>query len=304
MTQRNILCRRLGSVALLVAMLATFRPLHVSAQAPTPGLDFFAGLSFNFRDVYYYRQYDFLVNLTPGFRWTMGHDWQLTGQVYVPLVNQYGNYGNGLKVNNFALSKELRLGGLYAKATAGLFSLNRYGLDLKLFLPLADWFALEAQGGYVGWLYTDTYWRITKPDRFLGTVGGDIYLSKWNTQLRGVAGLYLYRDFGAEAEAMRHFNHTTVSVYGRWSDTYGYDAGFKVIVMLPPYHRTRRVVNFRPASNFRLAYTVMAELTGNRIYKTDPEENERDGWFSRHFLSWGSHTMYPDFIINQKTTEE
>ena len=51
MTQRNILCRRLGSVALLVAMLATFRPLHVSAQAPTPGLDLFAGLSFNFRDV-------------------------------------------------------------------------------------------------------------------------------------------------------------------------------------------------------------------------------------------------------------
>jgi hypothetical protein len=92
--------------------------------------------------------------------------------------------------------------------------MDRYGLDVKLFLPLAEWFALEAQGGYVGWLNTDHFWRIIAPDRFVGTVGGDIYLSKWNTQLRGVVGTYVYKDFGCEAEAMRHFRHSTVSVYG------------------------------------------------------------------------------------------
>ena len=37
----------------------------------------------------------------------------------------------------------------------------------------------------------------------------------------------------------------------------------------------------------------------NRMYRTDPEENERDGWFSRDFLQWGSHTMEPDFIITE-----
>jgi rhodanese-related sulfurtransferase len=82
------------------------------------------------------------------------------------------------------------------------------------------------------------------------------------------------------------------------------DAGFKVVVMLPPYHRTRRVVNFRPASNFRIAYSVMTNTTGNRMYKTDPEENERDGWFSRELLQWGSHSMSPDFIINEKSKTE
>lgn len=304
MTQRNTFCRRFSAVMLLAVLLGPLSPAKLRAQSPAPGLDIFAGLSVNFRDVYYRRQYDFLINLTPGFRWEMGKNWQLTGQVLVPIVNQYGNYGNGFKVNNFALSKELRLGSLHAKATAGLFSLNRYGLDLKLFLPLTRWFALEAQGGYIGWLYTDTYWRINSPDRFVGTIGGDIYLSQWNTQLRGVAGLYVYRDFGLEAEAMRHFKHTTVSVFAHWSDTYSYDAGFKVIVMLPPYHRTRRAVNIRPASNYRLSYSVMTNITGNRIYRTDPEENERDGWFSRTTLDWGSHTMQPDFIINQKTTQE
>ena len=37
------------------------------------------------------------------------------------------------------------------------------------------------------------------------------------------------------------------------------------------------------------------------MYRTDPEENERDGWFSRDLLQWGSHTMEPDFIITEKT---
>jgi hypothetical protein len=303
MRYSKVSLRRLFAAAMLCLSLFAV-PRQAQGQAPTPGIDFFAGVSFNFRDVYYRRQYDFLINITPGFRWAMGHDWQLTGQVYVPIVNQYEEYGNNFKINNFALSKQLHVGPLYCKATAGLFSLNRYGLDVKLFLPVASWFAFEAQGGYVGWLNTDTYWRITAPDRFVGTVGGDIYLSRWNTQLRGVVGLYLYKDFGFEAEAMRHFNHSTISVYAHWSNLYKYDVGFKIIAMIPPYHRTRRAVNIRPASNFRLTYSIMTNIEGNRMYKTDPEENERDGWFDRHVLPWGSHTMEPDFIINQKITEE
>jgi hypothetical protein len=35
------------------------------------------------------------------------------------------------------------------------------------------------------------------------------------------------------------------------------------------------------------------------MYRTDPEENERDGWFSRDFMQWGSHTMEPDFRITE-----
>ena len=110
------------------------------------------------------------------------------------------------------------------------------------------------------------------------------------------------------AEAMRHFNHTTVSVYGSWHPTWNhkeeFDAGFRVVVMIPPYHRKHRTVNFRPASNFRLSYTVMYQPYYNTMYKTDPEENERDGWFDRDLLDWGSHSMAPDFIIEGKEAEE
>jgi hypothetical protein len=264
-------------------------------------VDFFCGVDFNLRDISYDCQYELLINLTPAFKWDMGNYWQLAGQVYLPVINQYGEQYAKIRPNMFVLSKQMRLGNLYCKATTGLFSSNRYGIDIKAFLPLTKWFAIEAQTGYVGMLYTATDWWIGPPDRFVGTLGGDIYLTRWNTQLRGVVGKYLqYHEYGCMAEAMRHFNHTTVSVYGTWSSIDAFDGGFRVVVMLPPYHRKHRLVNFRPASNLRLSYSMMANPYSNVIYKTDPEENERDGWFSRDLLKWGSHLMEPDFKVEEK----
>ncbi len=289
---------------LLLALLAVGSVPRLEAQR----VDIFSGVDFNFKDLNFKRQYDLLINLTPGFRWDMGGHLQLAGQVYVPIVNQYGADYGYVRPNIFVLSKQLRLGHLYLKGSVGKFSHDRYGLDLKAFLPLSGWFALEAQAGYVGLLYTWPDWYIGRPDRFAGTVGGDIYLKRWNAQLRGTAGWYLYQEYGFMAEAMRHFNHTTVSVYGCWHNTWNhrdeFDAGFRVVVMLPPYHRRGRAVTFRPASNFRLSYTVMYQPYGNVMYKTDPEENERDGWFDRDLLPWGSHTMEPDFVIEGKEVEE
>ncbi len=198
------------------------------------------------------------------------------------------------------VSKELKLGGLYCKASAGFFSESRYGVDLKLFLPVTSWFAFEAQGGLTGLFSTSNGWGFSPMQRFAGTIGGDIYLAGSNTQLRGVIGSYLYKDFGCEAEAIRHFRHSSVSLYANWNNKDAFDGGFRVVVMLPPYHRKQRMVNIRPASNFYLPYTIMGHEWTNRMYRTDPEENMRDGWFSRDLLDWGSHTMEPDFIITPK----
>ena len=279
----------------------------VLSEASGQSIDIFSGVELHFKDLDFKRQYDVLINLTPGFKWDMGNHWQLSGQVIVPVFNQYGEIYSYVRPNIFTLSKQIKLGPLYLKGSAGLFTYNRYGLDVKAFLPVADWFAFEAQAGYVG-ILDNINWSIRRPECFVGVIGGDIYLKRWNCQLQGKVGRFLYEDYGVVAEAMRHFNHTTVSVYGcchsTWNHEVGYDAGFRVVVMIPPYHRKSRVVNFRPASNFRLSYTVMYLPYSNVMYKTDPEENERDGWFDRDLLEWGSHTMAPDFIIEGKEVEE
>ncbi|MBO4600304.1 MAG: hypothetical protein J5641_06155 [Bacteroidales bacterium] len=289
---------------MLVGLLA----MAVSPKATGQSIDFFSGVELNLKDIDYQRQYDVLIYLTPGFKWDMGKHWQLTGNVYVPIINQFGEQYGYVRPNIFVLSKQLRTGPLYLKGSAGLFSYNRYGLDLKAFLPVSKWLAFEAQAGYVGLMYMIPEWTATRPDRFAGTIGGDIYLTRWNCQLRGIAGRFLYQDYGVIAEAMRHFNHTTVSVYGCWHNTWNhkdeFDAGFKVVVMIPPYHRKQRVVNFRPASNYRLTYAVMYYPYSNIMYWTDPEENNRDGWFDRDLLNWGIHTMAPDFVIERKEIKE
>ena len=282
---------RLLIVGLFALIFMASQP-QAKAQDTSPGIDFFSGVNFSFADMNFYRQYDVLLHLTPGFKWNMGHHWQLTGQAMIPVVNTFGD------------GYEMRISKLYLKGTVGVFDKYRYGADLKAFVPLSDNLAFEAQAGYVGVLYFDPSPHIFKPDCLVWTVGGDIYLPRWNTQFRGTVGRYLFSDFGCEAEAMRHFNHTTVSLYGRWSGDYGLDGGFRVVIMLPPYHRKHRAVNFRPASNYRMSYTVMYKIYANGMYNTDPEQNERDGWFSRDMLRWGSHTMEPDFIITKKSEQQ
>ena len=293
-------------LALTLMLVLLCPPRRAAAQERKMSVDIFSGANFAFRDISYNRQYDIHLSLTPGFKWNFGDHWQVAGQMYLDIIDQYNDpyysqyynhKGNIFYFGMLDISKELKLGGLYCKASAGFFSESRFGVDLKLFLPVTSWFAFEAQGGLTGLFSTSNGWGFSPMQRFAGTIGGDIYLAGSNTQLRGVIGSYLYRDFGCEAEAIRHFRHSSVSLYANWNNKEAFDGGFRVVVMLPPYHRKQRTVNFRPASNFYLPYTIMVHEWTNRMYKTDPEENMRDGWFSRDLLDWGSHTMEPDFII-------
>lgn len=90
-----------------------------------------------------------------------------------------------------------------------------------------------------------------------------------------------------------------MGLYGEYSNEGGKNAGFKVVMMIPPYKRKRRTVNFRPASNFRLTYSMEGDAYANKMYTTDPEENEREGCFDRNALQWGSNTMKPDFTTKE-----
>lgn len=307
MSRRSLSTLRRLLLAVLFALSLWAGQPQAIAQAAPPSVDFFSGVDFNFRDINYNTQYEFLIRLSPGFKFNFGDHWQLSGQAFIPIVNQYGDSYKYIRPNIFDISKEFHIKKLYLKASAGLFSVQHYGVDLKAFLPLCDWFGFEGQAGLVGLMLIIPEWNISPMSQFVWTAGGDFYLSRWNTQFRAVVGRYLLRDFGGEIEVLRHFNHSTASIYSRWNNVQGFDAGFRFVIALPPYHRKHRTVNFRPASNFRTSYTVMYHTFTNRMYRTDPEENERDGWFSRDLLKWGSHTMEPDFKItelNNKKNEQ
>lgn len=294
MTKKNLL------VACLFLMIAA--PMRLSAQPRSGTVDIFMGADFNYRDIYFNnRVYDVLLNLTPGIKWNMGHRWEVAAQALVPVVNQYGDRYKKVRLNMAVLSKQLAVGEHWKmKLSGGLFGSERYGLDLKNMFVVNPWLAFTAQMGWTGYCSMAVDWEASTMKKFTVEAGPEVYLHRWNTEISVRGGRYLYGDYGVTGEGYRHFKHVSVGIYASYSNKGKEDAGFKVIVMLPPYKRSARKVNIRPASNFRLTYSVEANGYAKATYFTDPEQNERTGWFDRDLLPWGTDTMTPDFTYKER----
>lgn len=261
-----------------------------------PHVDIFSGVDFNYRNIYYNnRLYDLLINLTPGVKWHPGHGWTMAVQGIVPIYNDYGDRYKNVRLNMASIAKEFCFGSQFLKVSGGLFSNERYGIDLKWFFPVTGWLAFEAKAGCTGFCSMADGWECSKMTRFSGQAGARVYLEKCNTEFRLQGGRYIFEDYGIHGECMRHFRHCTVSVYAEYSSIGKENGGFKVVMMIPPYKRKTRTVNVRPASNFRFVYNIEADPYSMRSYATDPEENEREGYFDRTKLQWGSNLMQPDF---------
>jgi len=279
--------------------------LPVKGQTGRTGqIDIFCGAELNYRDIFHKKAYEFLINLTPGIKWYMGKGWQAAGQIYIPVYNDYGGYYERVRLNMAVLSKESHWNGhWFMKASGGLFGNERYGLDLKGIYIVNDWLAIEAQAGWTGFCSMANGWHASTPERWTALAGADVYLNRYDTQFRVRGGRYVYKDYGAQLEIMKHFKHCTVSVYGEYSNLWGKNGGFKVVMMIPPYKRKHRKVNVRPASNFRFTNNFMAYPYANLMYTTDPEENEREGWFDRHAFQWGVNRKTQDFTDKENKYE-
>lgn len=283
-----------------------FGYLSVMAQkneTALPNVELFLGAELHYRDIYYNRMYDVLMNLTPGIKWNFGNQWQLAGQAIVPVYNDYGERYKKIRLNMAVLSKEWDWNKKqFLKVSGGLFGQERYGVDIKWMYPVNHWMAMDAQVGLTGFCSMAADWECRRMERMTGQAGINLYARKINTEFRLHGGKYIYEDYGVTAEAMRHFRHCTVSVYALYSNKGKETAGFKVIMMIPPYKRKAHKVMVRPASNFRLTYDINGLPYAVKMYVTDPEENEREGHFNRNRLQWGANLMTPDFCIKEKGT--
>ncbi|MCM1138930.1 MAG: hypothetical protein NC453_10215 [Muribaculum sp.] len=300
-----MLRRILTIVILFVALCPVCHRAYGQMQAGQ--VDIFMGVDFNYRDIHWHNSgpFEVLVNLTPGIKWNMGKRWEIAAQAYVPVINQYGDRYKNVRLNMAVLSKQMAFGDRFKmKATGGLFGSDRYGLDLKAMFLLNPWLALSGDFGFTGYCSMANGWEASKMGRFTAIAGPELWLAPWQTQIAVRGGRFLYEDYGVIGEGFRHFKHVSVGAYAQYSNIGKENFGFKIIVMLPPYKRTRRKVNFRPASNFRITYNNDADDYSNRSYFTDPEQNEREGWFDRDLLPWGNNTIPTDFKYKEKEVKK
>lgn len=292
---RNTIKKRI--IFLFAGLAALIFSMECNGQAQGGGrIDIFSGVEFNYRNIYYNnRVYDVLINLTPGIKWQIGKQWLVAAQGYIPVYNDYGARYKKIRLNMAVVSREVQWGSQFLKFSGGLFAQERYGVDLKWMYPVNRWLALDAQIGYTGFCSMATDWECSRMDRMTGWIGSRIYLCGYDTEFRLQGGRYIYEDYGVKGECLRHFKHCSVGLYAQYSNEGEEGFGFKVIMMIPPYGRKVRKVNFRPASNFRLTYNQQADPYSVRMYATDPEENEREGFFDRERLQWGANCMSADF---------
>lgn len=267
-------------------------------------VDIFAGVDFNYRDIFTDKPYQFLINITPGIKWHIWDHLQLNTGFLIPVLNQYGEDFARPRLDVFSLSHQMKFGKLALKPSVGLFTQERYGLDLKAFYTITEWVAFELQAGYTGYLSMAHGWEMSPLSKLLAVGGVDFYLQKWNTQFRLAGGRFLKDDNGVYAEGMRHFRHTSVGLYLQYSNFNSsterqhsdFNGGFKIVIALPPYHRSNKAVRFRPADNFRLTYNMNADPHSCKTYFTDSEQNERHGWFAPDILPWGANKIH-DFDL-------
>ncbi len=300
---KSFLHIKLKSIILSILLLVIYaKPVCAQCLESQAGqIDIFSGVDFNYRDINHRNLYEVLINLTPAIKWNMGKGWQSSVQGLIPIVNNYGARYKNIRLNLATLSKEMYFGDrLFLKATGGWFTNERYGVDLKGTYIINSWLAIVAQTGLTGFCSMAAGWEASTAKRWSGLAGVDLYSYSLDTQVRIRGGRYIYGDYGGSLELMRHFRHCSVGVYGEYSDAGGKNAGFKIVMMIPPYRRGRHKVNVRPTSNFRLTYNVDADFYSNKMYNTDPEENEREGWFDRSKFKWGCNTTKCDFNLKEK----
>lgn len=267
--------------------------LPVSANAQEAGqVELFCGAELNYADINYLRLYDVLINLTPGVKWHLGKDWMVSGQAFLPFINDgYADRYNMIRLNMANVSKEVHFkkARQHFKFTAGLFGSERYGGDVRWMYPVNSWLLVHVRAGLVNhWALgfdmhgaTESEFDHGKWSKF-GVAGASVWLNPWATEFRFSGGHYMNGDNGVEGEIIRHFKHCSVSLFvqrhERFASTGGShinSGGFRVVMMIPPYKKSNEKVVFRPASNFRLTYNAQSDGYSMKKYNTDPEENER-----------------------------
>ena len=173
-------------------------------------------------------------------------------------------------------------------------------MDVKWHYPVTDWLMLTAQAGVtMRWALGTKLGGDSESDfgedwKVSGIAGVNFWLNPWKTEIRLSGGRYVDGIWGSELDVMRHFRHVTIGAYAQLHEASPnsfykhkisgkfsvYDrkqtAGFKIVVMLPPYKKSDRKFVLRPASNLSLGYNGQQDEVTMQMYHTDPEENARE----------------------------
>ena len=238
--------------------------------------------------------YQSLWQLSPAVEMTLWPGSKLSYQVKFPIYNDgYGSREGKIHPGMITLSQRFRLPyDIIGRASAGIFSNNRYGvaLDLKRRFSFAPWLMLEGGFSMIGLCYFEGFTFHVSPElEPFWYAGGNAYWPKAQTEFRAKVQKFLLADYGVKAEMIRHFRYCSIGFYvEKGLNTYAHtNGGFRFQIALPPYRYKRpgywpRVTT---SGQMGMGYNANNEQRWYKETKTESSDNiMNDNAFNPYYV--------------------
>lgn len=232
------------------------------------------------------------VNIAPAIEMQLWKGASFTGQVIFPIWNNMVGEMDYIRAGVLTLRQEIRLPKRWmASLTVGNFTQQRIGADLQLTWRTADdrWL-LGARGGLTGAsVVQDGRWQVSRWERVNGAIWGRYFEPHYQLELELTAERYIYGDYGARFDCVRHFGETTVGLFAMISGGEA-NGGFSFSVPLPRKKRMqRKAVRIRLPEYWGLTYEAQsgneyAEKRLGRRYQTDPVVSRTNRFYNPDYV--------------------
>lgn len=242
---------------------------------------------FFFRNIRYSVMYEVLLNLCPTLEVSLWKGMKFTGQLVIPIVNDYGTFYEKVRPGMVTLSQSFRLPWrTNVTASVGFFSDFRHGASLFVehYLPRNQWgqFWIDGRvdvtkaGRFDGWTYKYQH----QPALVTGYAGVNYYWKQHNLQLSLRGHRFLRGEYGVRAEMVRHFRFVSMGIYGSKIEKKpmyahdGFNAGFMFALNFPPRKSKRHGWIPRvEAGNMALRYNAGGDKRYGYYFVTAPDDD-------------------------------
>lgn len=232
------------------------------------------------------------VNVAPAVEMQLWKGASFTGQVIFPIWNNMVGEMDYIRAGILTLRQEIRLPKRWmASLTVGNFTQQRIGADLQFTWRTAnDRWLLGAWGGLTGAsVVQEGRWQVSRWERLSGAVWGRYFEPHYQLELELTAERYIYGDYGARFDCVRHFGETTVGLFAMVSGGEA-NGGFSFSVPLPRKKRMqRKAVRIRLPEYWGLTYEAQsgneyAERRLGRRYQTDPVVSRTNRFYNPDYV--------------------
>jgi len=227
--------------------------------------------------------YQSLWQLNPAVEVSLWPGGKLSYQVKIPIYNDgYGKRESRVHPGLITASQRFRIpyADIVGKASAGVFTNNRYGLGVEASrrFDFAPWMWLEGSFALLGLCYWDGFvFHVDKDLAPYWSMGGGFYVPQLETSFTGRVHKFLLDDYGIKCEMIRHFRKCSIGFYlEKGLNTYAHtNGGFRFSIALPPYRYKRNgyIPRVGPTGNIGMTYNANNEQRWYRETKFEASDN-------------------------------